>query len=669
MAAPYERLMVGDFETLWDSKEYTLSKMTTEEYIRDERFHAYGMSYKWFGEKDIYWVDHANLPGFFNSIDWSTTGFAAQNTQFDGSILAWRYGVVPCFLMDTLSMGRALRGVEVGNSLRKLAEAFGLPPKGHGAHSTDGLGKQLPPEVLIELISYCKHDTWLCEQILGNLWINAYEQCNVYPAKELRLIDLTLRMYIQPRLQLDGAMLGSALKEEREKRESLLTRLGVKEEELSSNPKFADLLWKLGVETPYKQSKTTGKNLPAFAKTDADFQALLNSDNEDIALLCETRLKVKSTLERTRAQRLLDISTRGTLPIPLGYYGAHTGRWSAAKGQAINMQNLKRGSLLRKAIMAPEGMVCVVGDLSQIEARVLAWLATYDKMLDIFRSGQDAYATFGAQMFGVPGMTKESHPDLRQAAKGALLGAGYGLGWASFSSQLMTGFLGAAPIRYDMAFAKKLGVRRDDLQEFINHNGFDELPDWLPRALAIPRSCSDEEIVVHCVAAMAIINKYRDTARPVVKLWKLCDDAISNVLAGEGTLDYKGLRFRQGHIFLPNGMALRYPELSYSKGPEFKGWSYSLGPKRIKLYGSKVVENVVQALARIVMTDGMLRIQKRYPVVLTVHDEVCVLAPESEAEEAKTWVLEQMAMEPSYMPGIPLAAEGGYAVRYGEAKR
>jgi DNA polymerase len=319
--------------------------------------------------------------------------------------------------------------------------------------------------------------------------------------------------------------------------------------------------------------------------------------------------------------------------------------------------------------MAPEGMVCVVGDLSQIEARVLAWLAGYDELLDIFRSGQDAYALFGAQMFGVPGLTKESHPDLRQGAKGALLGCGVGLSWANFGSQLLTGFLGAAPIRYDMDFAKKLGVRRDDLQAFINHTDFNDQPDWLPRALSIPRSCTDEEIVVHCVAAQAIVDKYRAAARPVVKLWKLFDDAIPNVLAGEGELDYKCLRFKQGHIFLPNGMAIRYPELSYSKGPEFKGWSFAQGPKRKKLYGSAAVENAVQALASIVMSDGMLRIQKRYPVVLTVHDECCVLAPESEAEEAKTWVLEQMTMEPSYMPGIPLAAEGGYAVRYGDSKK
>jgi DNA polymerase len=665
MSAPYDRIMVADFETLWDSKEYTLSKLTTEEYVRDERFHAYGMGYKWFGDDKAHWVSHDNLPGFYRNIDWGRTAVLAHNAQFDCTILSWRYGVRPAFILDSLSMARALRGVEVGNSLAKLAAAFNLPPKGKGVHSTDGKGKQLEPEVLLELADYCKHDVWLCEQIYANLLVNAYGTGQLFPAKELRLIDMILRMFVDPKLKLDSAMLATALKEEKHRRETLLKKLNVSDDDLASNEKFADLLWHMGIETPKKESKTTaGKMIPAFAKTDVEFQALLNHDNEDVALLCEARLKVKSTLERTRAQRLLDISTRGALPIPLAYYGAHTGRIQASKGQAINMQNLKRGSFLRKAIMAPEGHVCVVADLSQIEARVLAWLAGYDELLDIFRSGEDVYATFGSGMFGVQGMTKESHPDLRQSAKSAVLGAGYGLGWRSFAQQLIPGFLGAPPVLYGKTFAKQLGITGSDVQFFIDWQPR-QGPSWLEQALAIPRNCSDEEIIVHSVCSQRIINKYRDAAQPVVKFWKLCEDAIGDALAGDGVFDFKCINFQRGHIFLPNGMALRYPELAFERG---KGWSFQHGQKRKKLYGGALTENIVQALARIVMTDAMLRIQKRYPVVLTVHDEIVSLAPESEADEAKKWVLEQMVVEPKYMQGIPLAATCDTAVRYGEAK-
>jgi DNA polymerase I-like protein with 3'-5' exonuclease and polymerase domains len=255
-------------------------------------------------------------------------------------------------------------------------------------------------------------------------------------------------MYTNPVLQLDSAMLVDALHEEKEKREQLLHRLGVDEAVLASNPKFAAALEALGVRAPRKTSKTTGKSTLALAKNDAMFQALLNGENDDVALLCEARLAVMSTTERTRAQRFLDISRRGALPVPLSYYGASTGRWTASKGSAINMQNLKRGSFLRKSIMAPHGHTIVVGDLSQIEPRVLAWMSDYDGLLDIFRSGQDAYALFGARMFNIPGMTKDTHPVERQAAKSALIGAGYQLGWAAFAAQLLVGFLGAPPVRY-----------------------------------------------------------------------------------------------------------------------------------------------------------------------------------------------------------------------------
>ena len=216
-----------------------------------------------------------------------------------------------------------------------------------------------------ELADYCKHDVYLCERIFGRL-------VKGYPASELRLIDMTLKMYTNACLELDQEMLIAALGDERTKRDGLLKKLGVDESALASNQQFADILQSMGVSPPYKTSKTTGKQTLALAKNDALFQALLNSEREDVALLCEARLKVKSTTERTRAQRFLDISERGPLPVPLSYYGALSGRWTAAKGSAINMQNLKRGSFLRKAIMAPEAHQLVVGDLSQIEPRVLA---------------------------------------------------------------------------------------------------------------------------------------------------------------------------------------------------------------------------------------------------------------------------------------------------------
>ena len=323
MAAPYDKIIVIDFETKWNSKSgYTLSKMTTEEYIRDARFKAYGACIKEYGDKcPATWYNGTQLHDALSMYDWSRTAILAHNAQFDVTILEWVYDVHPVFIFDTLSMARALRGVEVGNSLMKLAEAFGLPPKGNALYSTDGWEGPLTPVIEQELATYCQHDVFLCEEIFSRLVVG-------YPASELRLIDMTLRMYTQPCLQLDQLMLFNAITEEKKKREGLLERLGIAEESLASNPKFAQVLESLGVPAPYK---TNRKGLPALAlaKTDAMFQALLNGDNDEVALLCEARLAVKSTTERTRAQRFLDIASRGSLPVPLSYYGASTGRWTA----------------------------------------------------------------------------------------------------------------------------------------------------------------------------------------------------------------------------------------------------------------------------------------------------------------------------------------------------
>ena len=660
MSAPYDRILAVDFETYWNSKTYTLSKMTTEEYIRDKSFRAFGCCFHELGsEQPTEWVRGDDLPEFLSGIDWGRTAVLAHNAQFDVSILSWKYGVTPAFIFDTLSMGRALRGSVVGNSLAKLASDYSLPPKGTAVYSTDGQ-KSISWEVEKELADYCAHDVYLCEEIFKRLVAG-------YPTSELRLIDMTLKMYTEPVLQLDKLMLVNALEDEKEKREALLKRLNVTDAMLASNGQFAELLRTLHVEPPTKKKKPTVKTPKpvgvnfAFAKTDAMFQAMLNGDNEDVAALCEARLKVKSTTERTRAQRFLEISGRGPLPVPLSYYGALSGRWTASKGSAINMQNLKRKSFLREAIMAPEGHQLVVGDLSQIEPRVLAWIADYEDMLDIFRSGADPYAAFGAQMFNIPGMTKDSHPDLRQSAKSALLGCGYGLGWASFATQLMVGFLGAPPVRYNKDFARKLGVDSAYVNRFIDWE------DNLKKMAEIPHTCTEGELLIHCVAAKKIIDIYRSTAHPVASFWEMCSGLIASSLAQGREFRYKCVVFRKGEIELPNGMKLLYPDLRQVKDDKGRAqWVY--GPDATKLYAGKITNNIVQGVARIVMTDGMLRVAKRYPIKGTVHDELIAVVPDAQVDDAKTWVLAQMTMEPRYMPGIPLNADGGAHRRYGLAK-
>ena len=130
---------------------------------------------------------------------------------------------------------------------------------------------------------------------------------------------------------------------------------------------------------------------------------------------------------------------------------------------------------------------------------------------------------------------------------------------------------------------------------------------------------------------------------------------------------HKCLTFSKERIELPNGMSLLYPDLRRDKDDKGRSqWVY--GPNATKLYAGKVTNNVTQAVARIVMTDGMLRVSKKYPIAGTVHDELIAVVPDDEVADAKTWVLAQMTMEPKYMPGIPLDADGGHHRRYGLAK-
>jgi len=239
---------------------------------------------------------------------------------------------------------------------------------------------------------------------------------------------------------------------------------------------------------------------------------------------------------------------------------------------------------------------------------------------------------------------------------------GYQLGWSAFAAQLLVGFLGAPPVRYTRAVAKKLGVDGDYLSRFLNRE------ENLERLSNIPHTCSEIELVEHCVAAKKIIDNYRETAHPVTSFWELCSSLIQSALADGEEHTHKCLTFRKEEIVLPNGMAIRYPNLRQEKTAD-GGRSWVYGPDATKLYAGKITNNVVQGTARIVMTDGMLRIAKRYPVVGTVHDECIAVAPDAEAQEAFDWMLEQMTLEPSYLPGIPLAADGGVHRRYGSAKQ
>lgn len=599
-----------DFETYYD-KDFSLSKLTTEEYIRSKDFEVIGVAVQrkdeepiWFSgtqEKTKEWLEQ------FNFADHAVI---AHNAVFDMAILNWHFDIRPKIIMDTLSMARALHGTEVGGSLKVLAEHYNLGVK--GTEVLDAKGKQridFNAEDLASYGEYCRNDVRLTMDLFKRL-------CEDFPLFEYKLIDLTIRMFTEPVLELDRASLVRLLEEIHITKNALLIRAVSNRESLLSNAKFAQELQSLGVVCPIKISPTTGKETWALSKNDEEFKALLEHENPIVQALASARIGIKSTLEETRTMRFMDIEARGALPIPLRYYAAHTGRWGG--DDKINMQNLGRKSNLKYAIRAPDGYFLIDADSSQIEARTLAWLASQNDLVDAFERGEDVYKIMASAIYNKP--VGEITSDERFVGKTTILGCGYGMGNKKFRIQLKT-------FNVDL---------------------------------------SEEE-------CERIIKVYRETYDWVPALWKRAsttlDAMIENKTISIGRDKILVVDGKKG-IRLPNGMYIKYPNLR-KVDKDNGGYEYVYDVKKGKstypsrIYGGKVIENVCQALARIIIGEQMLMINKKYKVVMTVHDAVACIVPEHELATAREYVVMCMRMRPKWAMELPLNCESGVGTTYG----
>lgn len=616
------RTITFDAETYYD-KEYSLSKITTERYIRDKRFQLIGFGYK-IDDAAPEWVTGPDdvIRDALHSLDIPNSNLICHNMAFDGAILAWRYGLTPKYYFDTLSMARPITGQTVGGSLAALAKKFMLGEK--GKEVVNALGMRREDFGFIQLHAYgeyCKNDVQLTHTLFHILRQYSTPQ-------EMYIIDMMMRMYTDPVIRLDLETLERHLVDVRFKKEVLMSRIdaSIGRDALMSNPQFADVLRKLGVEPPTKVSARTGKETYAFGKTDVAFKQLLEHEDERVQAVVSARLGVKSTLEETRTEAFIGISERGPLPIMLNYYGAHTGR--ASGGDKVNLQNLPRGGALRKAIQAPEGHKLVAVDSSQIEARVVAWLAGQDDLVDCFAQGRDIYSEFATDVYGKP--VSKSDKVERFVGKTCILGLGYGMGKDKFKTTLKIGMGG------------------------------------------VSADVSIDE-------ATRIVNLYRSKYDKIVELWGQGQAALKAMTSGYTYELGVGVKLKCGPegIELPNGMMVRYNNLR-SDGDGGYVYDSRYGPN--KIYGGKVIENVVQALARIVVFNQMAKIDqwcrkqdnpeagRRYKVALTVHDEVVAVAPENTAETVYHMMMESMSKPPSWAPTLPVACEGDIGNNYAECK-
>jgi len=605
------KIIALDFETYYD-KEFSLSKITTEEYIRDKRFETIGVGIKEDG-KDAEWFSgtQTQIESYLQSLNLEQHLVLAHNAMFDAAILSWRFGISPRGWLDTLSMARALHTIEVGGSLAALAEYYELGKK--GTEVVNALGKRrvdFTAQELAEYGEYCKNDCHLTLELFKIL-------SQGYDKDELKLIDLTIRMFSEPVLRLDGSVLIEHLHHVKLNKEELMNAVeSVGRDQLMSNDKFAEMLRKLQVEPPTKVSAATGKEAYAFAKTDEEFKALLEHQDPRVQTLVAARLGVKSTIEETRTQRFIDIASRGCMPVPLRYYAAHTGRWGG--DEKVNLQNLPRNSPIKYAIYAPRDHLMIDSDSSQIEARTLAWLAEQNDLVDAFDRGEDVYKKMAAAIYNKAedDITKNE----RFVGKTTILGAGYGMGAAKFQTQLKT-----------------FGVQVDE----------------------------DE--------CKRIIQVYRQTYPKIPEFWRAAGKALDCIKDNTlSTLGRDGILVIEGSkgIKLPNGMYLKYPNLRKvikEDGNTEMVYDTKKGRAIIpnRIYGGKVTENVCQALARIVIGKQMLLIAKKYKVVMTVHDAIACIVPIEEVKNAQEFVEMCMKIRPEWGMDLPLNCEAGNGMSYG----
>ena len=622
MSDVFKNVVTLDFETYYD-KKFSLSKITMEEYVRSPEFEIIGVGIKTPDDDKPSWCsgDKQQIKRWLGQFDLEECTVLAHNTMFDGAILSWVLDIHPKYYCDTLLMSRAIFGLHEKHNLKFLAERMGVGEKGDEVHNAIGKHRgDFTDEEMQRYADYCKQDVALTDSIYHLL-----EKRYQFPLLERCLIDLTIKMYVEPTLRLDKKLLYANLDKVVQAKQNLLDKAGVEKEVLLSNPKFAELLEQHGVAPPTKVSLRTGKETFAFAKSDKGFNDLLEHTDPKIKMFAEARLGIKSTLEETRTQRLIDISERGSLPAPLIYYGAHTGRWGG--GGKINLQNLpsrnKQANIIKKAIIAPDGYVIVEADSSQIEARMVAWYSGQDDLVEQFKDvNKDPYKIMAGKIYKVDPELITS--EQRFLGKQLILACQYGMGHKKFRAQ-------------------------------IANEG---------------RDISEED-------AKKAIQVYRTANSHITNLWYNTHENLKAMLQKRksGNVPVMGneLVTVEGTSFvLPNGLKIHYHDLRLEEETDEENkvinseMFYTSKNGKTKIYGAKSVENITQALARIVIGQQMLKISEKYRVAMTVHDSIVCVVPEAEASVAQEYIERCMRETPVWAEGLPLDCESGVAKSYGD---
>jgi len=657
------KALVLDFETYWD-KDYTLSKMSTIEYVTDERFELTGLAVHNFQQDRSKFFEPDEAEEYiYNLPDWhgphlKNVTIAAQNANFDCLILRERFGITPKYIVDTKDLDK-MWDARAKHSLKVMAEKWGCPlAKGDTVQSKDLHWSDMTPEQRKAWAEYAIGDAdieaWLFKKMLPIVVSR--------PEVELPVANMTHQMYLSPTFRIDmelGQRIVTGMEAEMNRPIERLVRRGfkvgnrpVEHDDISKNLRFARLLLDMLPEEeslPVKAGKPT-KNMipltgpgliPAFAKDDEGMRQLLEHPKGTIRRLAEARQalqswplhikKVKNIMQQAKCRD-------GHIGTPLGYHNGHTGRWGGS--EKINLQNLggagrggkgthKLIQQVRHMLLPPKGYVLGIQDYSKVEAIGVAWQAGQKDLVEGFRSGADVYSDLASELFGEPVYKPTGFESPEEAAhltimrgfgKDATLGCGFGMGAIKF---------------HDRCYAN------DALRPKFDDGTFG--PKFIER----------------------VIKTYRSKYSRIPAYWQRLEKAwrwVTKYPSDRRKLSC-GLEFwhDDGATFirLPSGRTLRYPHAQVNKADN--NLRYHWG----HLWGGAITENVIQALCRDFIAESLLRLEEHgFWCVLTVHDEIVTFLREANAEERLKEMGELMCVIPDWAKGFPLSVEGKLAERY-----
>lgn len=616
-----KKLLFIDFESYYSSAlKYDLRKLSMVEYIRDPRFQAFGLAYAWNDSHSPLWVSAKDIPNWLDfiakEIGWPNIAVVGHNIKFDAFILHHVYEVVPGQFIDTKGMSKAVLGKSVkGHSLQLLSEHFGLESK--GIMLTDNKIVLTMAEEAA-LATYCIHDVELCRILYSRM-------ANNFPQSQYAAMHRTVDMFVSPKLQLNVPLLEQTSTQEAARRANIFAEIGIPKAEFASNIKFPALLISKGYEVPKKPStRRKDENgdpveIPAIALGDPEFLEMLEGGNEELKTLCEARVAAKSTLLETRSAKLAKIGATGFWPFDVEFSGAdQTHRFSGGSGAGGNPQNFTRGSALRTAVEAPNGYELVVGDFSNIELRIVAYLSKDPGLVQAIEKGIDIYCDFASVFYGRK-ITKKDEKE-RRFGKTAILGLGYGMGF--------------------LKFIKTVRVQTGE-------------------------TITEKD-------SRKAVELYRTRYSKVPALWENLDKMIPLIASGYSQHHYDmPVDISAQALTLPSGLKIRFPNLRQRMNEKGKPeWVYDVYKKRnleiSKLYGGKLLENISQGLAGELCKEAMLEMGDN--VTGLVHDEIHIVCKKGLGRVMAQKLKRVMSLSPDWMPQMQLDAEVGVGANWGGAK-